>query len=133
MLALEDVRFATHVARGANQTEIDTLINDWTLSLTMDEVDALMTAHSIPAGRVYRAPDMLEDPHFQAREAIIAVETERFGPLKMQATFPRFSDTPGSVRRPAPSVVGQHNAEIYGELLGLDAAALAQMAARGVI
>ena len=129
----EDVRFATHVARGANQTEIDTLINDWTLTLTMDEVDALMTAHSIPAGRVYRAPDMLEDPHFQAREAIIAVETERFGPLKMQATFPRFSDTPGSVRRPAPSVVGQHNAEIYGELLGLDAAALAQMAARGVI
>jgi len=129
----EDVRFATHVARGANQTEIDTLINDWTLTLTMDEVDALMTAHSIPAGRVYRAPDMLEDPHFQAREAIIAVETERFGPLKMQATFPRFSDTPGSVRRSAPSVVGQHNAEIYGELLGLDAAALAQMAARGVI
>jgi formyl-CoA transferase len=129
----EDARFATHVARGANQTEIDTLINDWTLTLTMDEVDALMTAHSIPAGRVYRAPDMLEDPHFQAREAIIAVETERFGPLKMQATFPRFSDTPGSVRRPAPSVVGQHNAEIYGELLGLDAAALAQMAARGVI
>jgi len=129
----EDARFATHAARGANQTEIDTLINDWTLTLTMDEVDALMTAHSIPAGRVYRAPDMLEDPHFQAREAIIAVETERFGPLKMQATFPRFSDTPGSVRRPAPSVVGQHNAEIYGELLGLDAAALAQMAARGVI
>ena len=129
----EDARFATHVARGANQTEIDTLINDWTLTLTMDEVDALMTAHSIPAGRVYRAPDMLEDPHFQAREAIIAVETERFGPLKMQATFPRFSDTPGSVRRSAPSVVGQHNAEIYGELLGLDAAALAQMAARGVI
>jgi len=129
----EDARFATHVARGANQTEIDTLINDWTLTLTMNEVDALMTAHSIPAGRVYRAPDMLEDPHFQAREAIIAVESERFGPLKMQATFPRFSDTPGSVRRPAPSVVGQHNAEIYGELLGLDAAALAQMAARGVI
>jgi formyl-CoA transferase len=129
----EDARFATHAARGANQTEIDTLINDWTLTLTMDEVDALMTAHSIPAGRVYRAPDMLEDPHFQAREAIIAVETERFGPLKMQATFPRFSDTPGSVRRSAPSVVGQHNAEIYGELLGLDAAALAQMAARGVI
>jgi formyl-CoA transferase len=129
----EDARFATHAARGANQTEIDTLINDWTLTLTMDEVDALMTAHSIPAGRVYRAPDMLEDQHFQAREAIIAVETERFGPLKMQATFPRFSDTPGSVRRPAPSVVGQHNAEIYGELLGLDAAALAQMAARGVI
>ena len=99
----------------------------------MDEVDALMIEHSIPAGRVYRAPDMLADPHFQARGAIIEVETERFGPLKMQSTFPRFSATPGSVRRPAPSVVGQHNAEIYGELLGLSAEDLAGMAEKGVI
>jgi formyl-CoA transferase len=76
---------------------------------------------------------MLADPHFQAREAIIEVETERFGPLKMQSTFPRFSATPGGVRRPAPSVVGQHNAEIYGALLGMGQAELDDLAARGVI
>ncbi len=129
----DDPRYATHLARGENQDELDALINDWTQTLTVDEVDALMIDYSIPAGRVYRAPDMIADPHFQARDAIIEVETERFGPLKMQSSFPKFSATPGSVRRPAPSRVGQHNAEIYGELLGLEAAELAAMADQGII
>lgn len=129
----DDPRYATHLARGENQVELDALIDAWTSTLTVAEVDTLMIAYSIPAGRVYRAPDMLADPHFQARGAIIEVETERFGPLKMQSTFPRFSATPGSVRRPAPARVGQHNAEIYGELLGLGADDLAEMAEKGVI
>ena len=129
----DDPRFATHLARGANQTEIDNLINDWTKTKTIEEVDALMIEASIPAGRVYRAPDMLADPHFQARGAIIEVETERFGPLKMQGSFPKLSGTPSGVRRPAPSTVGQHNAEIYGGLLGMSEAELEQLAASGVI
>ena len=129
----DDPRFATHLARGVNQTEIDNLINDWTKTKTIEEVDALMIEASIPAGRVYRAPDMLADPHFQARGAIIEVETERFGPLKMQGSFPKLSGTPSGVRRPAPSTVGQHNAEIYGGLLGMSVAELEQLAASGVI
>ncbi|WP_407938490.1 CaiB/BaiF CoA transferase family protein [Novosphingobium meiothermophilum] len=129
----DDPRYATHLARGEHQEELDELINRWTATLTVDEVDALMIEYSIPAGRVYRAPDMIADPHFQAREAIIEVETERFGKLKMQSSFPKFSATPGSVRRPAPSKVGQHNAEIYGDLLGLGEAELAEMAQKGVI
>ncbi len=128
-----DPRYATHLARGQNQLELDALINAWTATLTVGEVDAMMIAHSIPAGRVYRAPDMLADPHFQAREAIVEVETERFGKLKMQGAFPRLSATPSGIRRPAPSSVGQHNAEIYGELLGLDEAALADLKAVGAI
>jgi formyl-CoA transferase len=129
----DDPRYATHLARGEHQTELDDLINAWTVTLTVDEVDALMIANSIPAGRVYRAPEMLADPHFQARQSIIEVETERFGRLKMQGTFPKLSVTPSSVRRPAPSKVGQHNAEIYGELLGLDGVALAALAEAGTI
>ena len=92
-----------------------------------------MIQHSIPAGKVYRAPEMLADPHFQAREAIIEVETERFGKLKMQNVVPRLSATPSSVRTPAPSIVGQHNAEIYGDVLGLDETQRAALAARGII
>ncbi len=129
----DDPRYATHVARGENQTELDDLINAWSKQLTIEEVDALMIEHSIPAGKVYRAPEMLADPHFQAREAIIEVETERFGKLKMQNAFPKFSATPSGVRRAAPALVGQHNREIYGEFLGLDAAEMAQLAEAGAI
>ena len=128
-----DARYATHLARGENQIELDALINEWTSQLTVDEVDALMIKHSVPAGKVYRAPEMFADPHFQAREAIIEVETERFGKLKMQNVVPRLSATPSSVRTPAPSIVGQHNAEIYGGLLGIDEAQRSALAARGII
>jgi crotonobetainyl-CoA:carnitine CoA-transferase CaiB-like acyl-CoA transferase len=128
-----DPRFATHLARGHNQFELDDIINAWAATLTVDEVDALMIAYSIPAGRVYRAPEMLEDPHFQAREAIIEVETERYGKLKMQGAFPKMSATPSSVRSPAPSIVGQHNAEIYGGLLGMGIAELDRLKAAGAI
>lgn len=128
-----DERYATHIARGHNQIELDELINAWTTTLTVDEVDALMTEYSIPAGRVYKAPDMVADPHFQAREAIVEVETERFGTLKMQGAFPKLSVTPSSVRSPAPSVVGQHNDEVYGRLLGMSDTEIAQLQAAGAV
>lgn len=128
-----DQRYATHLVRGRNQFELDGLINAWTRTLTVDEVDALMIEHSIPAGRVYRAPEMLADPHFKAREAIVEVETERFGTLKMQGAFPKFSVTPGGVRSPAPSIVGQHNSEIYGGLLGISDDEIAELQAAGAI
>ena len=127
-----DPRYATHLARGENQTELDDLINEWTGTLTIDEVDALMIKHSIPAGRVYTAKDMLEDPHFKAREAIIEVETEGHGKLKMQNAFPRLSRSPSGFRRSAPTSPGQHNAEVLEEVLGLgeaDRQALAQTGA----
>ena len=128
-----DERYATHLARGHNQLELDELINAWTATLTVDEVDALMIAYFVPAGRVYRAPEMLADPHFQAREAIIEVETERYGKLKMQGAFPKMSATPSSVRSPAPSIVGQHNLEIYGGLLGMQTHELDSLKAAGAI
>lgn len=128
-----DERYATHLARGENQLELDELINSWTRTLTVDEVDALMIAYSIPAGRVYRAPEMLADPHFKAREAIIEVETERFGKLKMQGAFPKLSATPSGVRSPAPSLVGQHNEEVYGGLLGLSGAEIGALKTAGAI
>jgi formyl-CoA transferase len=128
-----DPRYSTHLARGKNQTELDDLINAWTGSLTVDEVEQAMIDYSIPAGRVYTAKDMLADPHFQARDAIVEVETARHGKLKMQNAFPKLSKTPSGVRRPAPEIPGQHNAEIYGELLGMNEQAIGQLAEQGII
>jgi crotonobetainyl-CoA:carnitine CoA-transferase CaiB-like acyl-CoA transferase len=128
-----DPRYATHLARGENQIELDTRINQWSALQTVAEIEALMIEHSVPAGKVYRAPEMLDDPHFQAREAIIEVKTERFGMLRMQNVVPRLSATPSSVRTPAPSKVGQHNAEVYGDLLGLSDQQLDDLAQGGII
>ncbi len=129
----DDARYTTHIARGRHQAELDDLINQWTETLSIAAVDALMIEYSIPAGRVYRAPEMLADPHFEARDAIVEIETERFGPLKMQNAFPRLSGSPSTVRAPAPSIVGQHNAAVYGELLGLSAIDLIELVNAGVI
>jgi len=129
----KDPRYATHIARGENQIELDALINRWTGQHTIAEVEALMIQHSVPAGKVYRAPEMFADPHFQAREAIVEVETERFGKLKMQNVVPRLSETPSAIRTPAPSKVGQHNADIYEGLLGLTPKEIEELKAAGAI
>ncbi len=129
----QDDRYTTHIARGENQTELDERVNAWTGTLTIDEVDALMIKHSIPAGRVYTAKDMIDDPHFKAREAIIEVETEGRGKLKMQNAFPRFSKSKSGFRHSAPTHPGQHNAEVFGELLGWDEEELAKQTAQGSV
>ena len=129
----DDERYQTHLARGHHQTELDDIINEWTATLTMDELDKLMIEHSIPAGRVYTAADMMEDPHFKARGAIVEVETQQNGPLKMQGAFPRFSGTPSSIRKAAPAVPGQDNAAIFGEVMGWDADTLAAKQAEGIV
>ena len=126
-------RYVNHVARGKHQEELDALIGDWTKTLTIAELEDKMVAAGVPAGRLYRPQDMLDDPHFQAREAIIGVPHPRWGEVKMQNVFPKLSATPGSVRRRAPETIGQDNADVYGEMLGLDEAALAELQARGII
>ena len=128
----ENPRYKTHLARGRNQAELDEVINRWTAGKTVTEVESLMDAHSIPAGRVYTAADMVEDPHYAAREAIVERQTSR-GPLKMQGVFPKLSKTPSSIRRAAPPTPGADNAEIYGELLGWDEEDLANKETAGVI
>ena len=72
-------RYATHTARGAVQQELDDLIADWTRTIDADKLEALMEEHGIPSGKIYTAPDMLEDAHFRAREAIVTTMHPKFG------------------------------------------------------
>jgi crotonobetainyl-CoA:carnitine CoA-transferase CaiB-like acyl-CoA transferase len=129
----DDPRYATHLARGEHQGELDALINAWTGTLTVEALEALLIEHGVPAGRVYRAPEMLTDPHFAAREAILTLPHPRWGEIKMQNVFPKLSQTPGGVRSLAPQSVGEHNAEILGDRLGLTAGELARLAREGIV
>ena len=113
-----DDRYASHIARGRNQDELDAIVEGWTSQHTIAEVEAAMIEHGVPAGRIFDAEDMLSDPHFAAREAIVTVDDPELGPTKMQAAFPKLSRTPSSIRRPAPREVGQDTAEIVERWLG---------------
>ena len=128
-----DARYVDHLARGRHQGELDDLIGEWTRPRTMDEVERIMLAAAVPSGRLYTPQDMLADPHFAARDAVIEVEHPRWPGLKMQGVFPRLSETPGSVRSIAPQTVGQDNDAILGGLLGLDEARLSELRAGKVI
>jgi succinyl-CoA---D-citramalate CoA-transferase len=108
-----DPRYATHAARGRRQAELDTLVAAWTATVESTELIELMAEHGVPAGPIYRPPEMLADPHFAAREAIVTVPHPRFGSVAMQNVMPRMSRTPGSVRWPGPRL-GEHNEEILG-------------------
>lgn len=114
-----DARYATHLARGEHQSELDALIGRWTATLTVQALEDLMIEHAVPAGRVFDAEDMMADPHFAAREAIIEVEDPVLGKVPMQGVFPKLSATPGSVRRPAPLEVGQDTADVLQRWLGV--------------
>jgi formyl-CoA transferase len=128
----EDERYATHAARGAVQAELDDLIADWTRTLTADEVEALMKEHGVPHGKIYRAPDMLEDEHFKAREAIVRVVHRQFGDLAMQNTFPKLSDTPGQVRWVGPEL-GEHTDQVLADVLGRSEADIAKLRELGTV
>ena len=128
----KDARYVNHQARGSNQKQLDGLVGHWTGGLPTKTVLELMDKHGVPAGLIYRAPDMLEDPHFQAREAIVETDHPHFGKLKMQNVAPKLSKTPGGIRSAAPEM-GQHNEEVYRGMLGVDADRFAALLASKVI
>ncbi len=129
----DDPRYATHAARGERQGELDALIEEWTQELTIAEVEAKLIAAGVPAGRIYRAPEMLEDPHFAARKAIVTLPHPRWGEVAMQNVFPKLSRTPGKIRSIAPQTVGQDNDGVWGKIVGLDGREMARLRSSGVI
>lgn len=128
----DDPRYATHAARGENQEELDDLIAAWSRTFDSGPLEALLHERGVPAGNIYRAPEMLEDAHFKAREAIIRVADRTFGDLAMQNVAPKLSRTPGRIRHAGPAL-GEHNEEIFRVLLGLDDGDIERLRADGII
>ena len=128
----DDERYATHTARGANQEELDQLVDQWAGGYTLDEVEAVLEEHGVPCGKVYRAPEMLDDEHFQARDAIIDVPHAQWEGLKMQNVFPKLSSTPGRVKWAGPAL-GEHNTDVYRGLLDLSPDEIAALKDKDII
>lgn len=126
-----DPRYVSHAARGANQKELDAIIGAWTASWALDALIEHLETAGIPCGRIFRAPDMLENEQYLAREAIVELAHPAFGKVKMQNAFPKLSETPGGVRWPGPDL-GAHTDEVLSEV-GLSASEVQTLRAKGVV
>ena len=128
----QDLCFHNHEARGKNQAKLDDLISAWSRGFESKPLLDILDRAGVPAGMIYRAPDMMEDPHFAARKALLKVAHPEFKNLWMQNAFPRLSETPGEVKWAGPEL-GAHNEEIWGGLLGLGSADQAKLRDDGII
>lgn len=81
----------------------------------------------MPVGKVYWAKDMIADPHYAARDALIDMPTDSHGPVKMQNVFPKMSKTQGEVRLAGPEQLGSHTEEVLTELLDLTPAQIQKL------
>ncbi len=122
---------ADNVGRVARVNEIDGAIDAWTSARTVADVLAAMAAARVPAGKVYTAKDIHEDPHYRAREMILRQVTRDGWALDVPGVVPKLSVTPGSLRTAAPRL-GEDTESVLREL-GLDDSAIAELHARGVL
>jgi formyl-CoA transferase len=130
---LKDVpRFEDNESRVEHVEELDRIIQDWMAEHTREEVLDRFEAYDATIAPIYNVEDILDDEHYQARDAVVDVEDEQLGSGLVQNAFPKFSETPGAVDHLGPQL-GAHNEDVYGELLAYDEETLDDLEADGVI
>ena len=124
--------FKDNAARLENRDSLNDELQGWLGQRDLEEImDQLIPSGGV-VGPVYDAPQIMSDPHYQARENIIDIDDPELGKTKMLGIVPKFSETPGAVKHAGPNV-GEHNQHIYGSWLGLDEGELADMTGQGTI
>ncbi len=128
----DDPQWATLAMRAARSDEINDLVAAWTSSRTAAEVEAACIANEVPVGTAYSAADILADPHVAARGDLVEIDDPVAGPHRQQAPFPRLDGRTPVPPRPAPRL-GEHNDEVWRELVGLTGEELEEFRSAGVI
>jgi crotonobetainyl-CoA:carnitine CoA-transferase CaiB-like acyl-CoA transferase len=127
-----DPRFATLAERAARGDEINGIVASWTSGLTAAEVTTRCVDHDVPVGTAYSAADIFDDPHMAARGDLVPVDDPVIGSVRQQAPFPRLSRHPAPAPRGAPRL-GEHNREVWCDVVGLSEDELADLVSRGVV
>ncbi len=126
-----DPSLADNAGRVAQVEMLDTAIAAWTVGRSVSQVlDALGQA-KVPAGRVYTARDIVEDPHYQARDMILTQHTRDGHTVQVPGVVPKLMGTPGSVRSAAPRL-GDDTDAVLAEL-ALKPAQIAALRERKVV
>jgi formyl-CoA transferase len=122
---------ANNAGRVARVDEIDAAIGAWTADRTVDAVLDLLGAAKVPAGKVYTAKDIAEDPHYRARDMILTQQTREGYEVEVPGIVPKLMGTPGSVRSAAPRL-GEDTDAVLREI-GLTEEQIAALRARKVV
>ena len=128
---IDDPRFRTNTDRVRHIDECDGAVAEFIAARTLDENMAVFQAAEVTANPVYEIDQLIADEHIQARGVIVEAPDEEAGGVLMHNIIPRLSDTPGKLRRPAPSL-GEHTREVLGEI-GYSAQRIAALEADGVV
>ncbi|MGY3609464.1 MULTISPECIES: CaiB/BaiF CoA transferase family protein [unclassified Bradyrhizobium] len=127
----EDPTLANNDGRVRRNALLDAAVSDWTSQRTMEEILSRLDAADVPAGRIYSVADIVEDPHYAARDMILPTELPGGITVKMPGIAPKLSETPGGVRWPGPTL-GQHTDEVLTSL-GLNEEDVLQLRRSGAV
>jgi crotonobetainyl-CoA:carnitine CoA-transferase CaiB-like acyl-CoA transferase len=127
-----DPRFADVVSRYRHQDEMDAIIGAWTRDRTPEEATDHLQEEGVAASPVLSIPELMEDPHLRAREFFETVSHAEAGVWDMDGVVWRFSDAPAHIRL-SPPCFAEHNAYVFGELLGLSTGEIESLEEEGVI
>lgn len=126
-------KYATHGDRAENMKELDLLIENWTLTLPSEEALNILAEKGVPSGLIYSAKDIVNDPHYKAREMIIKKEHPELGEFPMPGIVPKLNRTPGKIKFLGAEVMGKNNGDVYEKMLGYDEEKLATLKANNII
>lgn len=112
---VKEPHFATIANRSRNAKAINQMVAGWAKKYTLVELSKLLEEIGVPFSQIYSIKDAFEDPHYQARNNIVALEDPTVGVIKVPNLAPKFSLTPGLVKDTGPEL-GQHNEEILSKL-----------------
>ncbi len=111
----QDPDLADNAGRVQRVEEIDAAIGQWTKDQTVEQVLAQLSKAKVPAGRVYTAKDIVNDPHFRARDMILRQTTRDGHEMDVPGIVPKLMGTPGRVRSSAPNL-GDDTDAVLAEL-----------------
>ncbi|MEY4144009.1 MAG: hypothetical protein RLZZ173_1464 [Pseudomonadota bacterium] len=126
-----DPDLARNDGRAKRAEEIDQIIGEWSKQRTLEDILSALQSIAVPAGRIYTAKDIAEDPHYRARGVIQTVESAGGLKVEMPGVVPKLSNNPGAIRYRAPTL-GEHT-DIILQSLGLSAEQIKALKEAGIL
>jgi len=128
----DDPRYVSNAARNANRPALIATLQEAFLTKSYEEWEAILIPAGVPMGAINTLDVVVSHPQVAARDAMVESTHAVAGAVRMTAPPVRMSETPGSVRTPAP-LLGEHTEAVLRERLGLADEEIARLRRAGVI